>query len=302
MSRQSLRLAIIAAAATLDQAGVASPRVDAEELAAHLLGVSRTRLGMTPLVESTWLAGYDALVQQRAQRIPLQHLLGTVQFGRAELAVGPGVFIPRPETESLLAWALEAIRNRPVPVVVDLCAGSGAIALAISAARSDARVVAVERSPAALAYARRNITAHLARGGTSVELRGGDVTDQRLLTDLDGTVDLVTANPPYVPAGTPVEPEVSQHDPAEAVFGGADGLELIRPLISVAAGLLRPGGVLAMEHDDSHGETVPALLRARRVLTEVQDHQDLTGRPRFVTATRAAPAPRSNSGSPPGWS
>jgi len=286
MSRVALRSAILAASGTLDEAGVPSPSVDAEELAAHLLGVSRTRLGMTPLVESSWVQEYDALVAKRAERIPLQYLLGTVQFGRATVAVGPGVFIPRPETESLVVWALDAIAGRENPVVIDLCTGSGAIALALSAARPDARVIAVERSPAALAWARRNIGEHVGRGGRLVELRGGDITDQRLLADLDGTADLVTANPPYVPDGTQVEPEVARFDPPEAVFGGADGLALIRPLISIAAGLLQVGGRLAIEHDDTHGETVPALLRARRVLTDVVEHPDLTGRPRFVTATR----------------
>ncbi|HEY5116025.1 MAG TPA: peptide chain release factor N(5)-glutamine methyltransferase [Nakamurella sp.] len=286
MSRQSLRSAILAATATLDEAGVPSPGVDAEELAAHLLGVSRTRLGMTPLVESSWLEGYRSLVARRAERVPLQHIVGSVQFGRAHLVVGPGVFVPRPETESLVVWALDVIAGVTAPLVVDLCAGSGAIALAISAARPDARVIAVERSPSALAFARRNIVQHIDSGGTRVELRGGDVTDQRLLADLDGTADLVLANPPYVPDGTPVEPEVANFDPPEAVFGGPDGLTVIKPLISVAAGLLKVGGALAIEHDDTQGETVPDLLRARRVLTDVVDHQDLAGRPRFVTATR----------------
>lgn len=286
MSRESLRSAILAATATLDAAGVPSPGVDAEELAGHLLGVPRTKLGMTPLVESSWLDGYRALVAQRAERIPLQYLLGSVQFGRARLEVGPGVFIPRPETESLLEWALASLSGLAAPVVVDLCTGTGAIALAIAAARPDARVVAVERSPAALAWARRNIGRHIGAGGTPVELRGGDIFDPRLLADLDATADLVTANPPYVPDGTAVAPEVSEYDPPEAVFGGPDGLSVIKPLISVAAGLLKVGGVLAIEHDDTQGESVPALLRVRRVVTDVVEHHDLTDRPRFVTATR----------------
>ncbi|WP_420120386.1 peptide chain release factor N(5)-glutamine methyltransferase [Nakamurella sp.] len=286
MSRHSLRAAILDAARTLEAAGVASPDVDAQELAAHLLGVQRTRLGLTPLVEDGFLADYRALVDRRAQRIPLQHLMGTVQFGRATLAVGPGVFVPRPETESLLAWAVHAIADRDRPVVVDLCTGSGALALAIAAERPDARVIGVERSATALAWARRNAVAQAGAGRTAVELRGGDVFDERLLADLDGTADLVTANPPYVPDGTEVAPEVADHDPPEAVFAGPDGLAVIRPLLSVAAALLRIGGSLAIEHDDTQGESVPALLRSRRVLTDVEDHQDLTGRPRFVTATR----------------
>ncbi len=286
MTRHSLRAAILDAATSLDAAGVPTPDVDAQELAAHLLGVPRTRLGLTPLVDEEYLREYRALVEQRARRIPLQHLIGSVRFGRATVAVGPGVFVPRPETESLLAWALPAIADVTRPLVVDLCTGSGALALAIAAQRPDARVIGVERSPAALAWARRNALAQAGPGRAGVELRGGDIFDDRLLTDLDGTVDLVTANPPYVPEGTPVEPEVADHDPAEAVFAGPDGLAVIRPLISVAAGLLKIGGRLAVEHDERHGESVPALLRARRVLTDVREHTDLAGRPRFVTATR----------------
>ena len=286
MSRESLRAAIVAASATLDAAGVPSPGVDAEELAAFLMGVPRTRLGMTPLVESSWVADYRDLVARRAERIPLQHLLGEVQIGRARIMVGPGVFIPRPETESMVGWSIDAIASIRNPVVIDLCAGSGAIALAIAQARPDALMVAVERSPSALAWARRNIEEHVAAGGSPVELRGGDFADERLLLDLDATADLVTANPPYGPDGTAVEPEVGRHDPPEAVFAGPDGLAVIRPLISVVAGLLKVGGVLAIEHDDGQGESVPALLAARRVLADVQDHDDLTGRPRFVTARR----------------
>ena len=150
-----------------------------------------------------------------------------MQIGRARITVGPGVFIPRPETESLVEWSIEAIAAVRNPVVVDLCTGSGAIALAISAGRPDARVVAVERAPSALAWARRNIVAHVDAGGTRVELRGGDVLDERLLLDLDGRVDLVTANPPYVPDGTAVDRRSADHDPPEAVFGGPDGLAVI---------------------------------------------------------------------------
>jgi len=284
--RQSLRVAILAATERLAAAGVPSPQVDAEELAAHLLGVGRTRLGLYPLVDDPVLDAYRELVDRRVPREPLQYLIGAATVGAVTVQVGPGVFIPRPETEVLVERALAAITDTPSPVVVDLCAGSGVIALAIAAARPDATVHAVERSPGALAWARRNADLHAAAGSTPILLRGGDITDERLLADLDGTADLVTANPPYVPDGTPVEPEVSEYDPAEAVFAGPDGLDLIRPLISVAAGLLRPGGFLAIEHDASQGESVPALLAARRVLGDVTDHVDLAGRPRVVTARR----------------
>lgn len=284
--RQSLRVAIMAATEQLAQAGVPSPKVDAEELAAHLLGVSRTRLGLHPLLDAEQFAAYRDLIARREGRVPLQYLTGTAALGVVTVRVGPGVFIPRPETEVLVEAALDAIADVPDPVVVDLCTGSGAIALAIALARPDAIVHAVERSPGALAWARRNADLHAAAGHTPIDLRGGDFTDERLIADLDGTADLVTANPPYVPDSTPVEPEVSDHDPAEAVFAGADGLDVIRPLITTAAGLLKPGGFLAIEHDASQGESAPALLSVRRVLADVQDHLDLAGRPRFVTARR----------------
>lgn len=288
MARESLRVAIKAATERLTTAGVPSPQVDAEELAAWSLGIQRTRLGLHPLVESEWVGDYRRLIGRREQRVPLQYIVGAVRIGRATVQVGPGVFIPRPETELLVDWALTAIRDVRSPVVVDLCAGTGAIALAIAADRPDARVIAVEKAPGALAWARRNLELHLESGGSAVELRGGDLTDPRLLFDLDGIVDLVTANPPYVPAGTWVEPEVADYDPPEAVFAGSDGLSVIRPLISVAAAMLKVGGALAIEHDDTHGDSAPALLRARRVLGDVADHRDLAGRPRFVTARRVS--------------
>ncbi|MET3803425.1 release factor glutamine methyltransferase [Nakamurella sp. UYEF19] len=286
MARESLRVQIMAAAQRLTDAGVPSPQFDAEELAAHLLGIGRTKLGLQPLVEPEWVETYEALIARRVARVPLQHLTGEAYLGRTTVQVGPGVFIPRPETEVLLEWALDAIKDIEAPVVIDLCSGSGAIALAIAQARPDARVHAVERAVGALAWARRNAELHRDAGGTPIDLRGGDITDERLLTDLEGTADLVTANPPYVPAGTVVDPEVGEHDPAEAVFAGPDGLDLIKPLISICAGLLKPGGFLAIEHDDTQGESVPGLLSSRRVLADVVDHQDLTGRPRFVTARR----------------
>lgn len=288
MSRVSLRLEIMAAAERLEQAGVGSPRFDAEEMAAYLLDVPRARLGMAPLVEAEWVDRFTALVDRRVAREPLQHIIGTAVLGPTEVRVGPGVFVPRPETEVLLEWALKAIADIPSPVVVDLCTGSGAIALAIAQARPDARVIGVERADGALAWARRNAEQHSDAGGTPVDLRGGDILDERLLLDLEGKADLVTANPPYVPEGTEVDPEVGEHDPPEAVFSGKDGLDLIRPLITVAATLLKVGGVLAVEHDDTHGESVPALLSARRVLDDVQDHRDLNDRPRFATARRVA--------------
>jgi release factor glutamine methyltransferase len=286
MNRQPIRLAIAEAERMLTAAGVDSPRVDAEYLAAHVLGVERSKLPLIPLVDQQVLETLHKLVRKRAERVPLQHILGWSPMGAITVDVGPGVFIPRPETEFMLAWALPKIASVPRPVIVDLCTGSGVLALAAANARPDAVVHAVERDVDALAWARHNSDARVQQGDTPIRLHSGDVTDPGLLVDLDGGVDLVLCNPPYVPEGTPVQPEVADRDPHAAVFGGADGLDVIRPVVTMAARLLRPGGWVAIEHDDSHGESVPALLSARRVLTDAADHQDLAGRPRFATARR----------------
>lgn len=290
MSRQPLRLAIIDAAATLERAGVPSPRVDAELLAAHLLGVERGRLGLVPLVDPSVIDDYRALVDRRAERIPLQHITGTTSMGNITLEVGPGVFVPRPETELLLAWALAQLEASGVraPVVLDLCTGSGALALALAHARPDAAVYAVEREAQALAWARRNADRRRDAGDTPVRLVQGDVTDRGLFTELEGGVDLVVSNPPYIPEGAVLDPEVADHDPHSALFGGDDGLSVIKPMINNVARWLRIGGTVGVEHDDSNGTQVADLFRARRVFDHVAEHPDLAGRPRFVVAQRVA--------------
>jgi release factor glutamine methyltransferase len=265
------------ATSDLAAAGVESPRVDAELIAAAVLGVGRGRLALIESMREDESDRFADLVGRRARRIPLQHLLGTAAFRHLDLAVGEGVFIPRPETELLAGWGVSQVKDGDV--VVDLCSGSGAVALAVADEARPGRVLAVERSPSALAYLRRN-----ARG--SVEVVAGDVTDPDLLRELDGRVDVVLCNPPYVPAGTPVPEEVSGHDPAEAVFGGDDGLAVIRPVIALAARLLRPGGVAGVEHDDTHTAAVPELFRADGRFDDVRDHDDLAGRPRYATARR----------------
>lgn len=285
--RQPLRLAILEAERVLADAGVASPRVDAELIAAHVLGVERGRLPMVPLVDPPVVDAIGQLVGQRAKHVPLQHLTGWAAMGEITVGVGPGVFVPRPETELLLEWGLAAVRSVGSPVVVDLCTGSGALALAVAHARPDAVVHAVELDGVALAWARQNAEVRAQAGDTAIRLYAGDVTDPGLFADLDGTVHLVLCNPPYVPEGTAVPPEVADHDPTAAVFAGTDGLAVIRPVVALAARLLTIGGSVAIEHDDTHGSSVPGLLAARRVLTEVTDHDDLTGRPRFATAVRA---------------
>lgn len=278
-----LRASIDAAVTVLSQAGVPSPRVDAELLAAHLLGVARGRLPLIGSLSSEQYRGFVALVRARASRVPLQHLTGRAPFGDLELAVGPGVFVPRFETELLVRWGLSAVQRQD-PLIVDLCSGSGAIALAVATALPRSSVYAVERSPGALPWLRRNVAAIAQR----VRVVAGDVTDPAVLSEVDGTVDLVLCNPPYVPEGASVDMEVSAHDPHDAVFGGADGLALIPAIVHRAAALLHPGGWLGIEHDDSHGHAVPEIMRRGGVFTDVSDHTDLAGRPRFATARRLA--------------
>jgi release factor glutamine methyltransferase len=186
----------------------------------------------------------------------------------------------------LLEWGLELLRGREYPVVVDLCTGSGALALAMAHEVPEAVVYAVDIDPHALAWARHNADLRVEAGDTPIRLYSGDIADSTMFAELDGLVDLVLCNPPYVPEGTVVPPEVAEHDPHRAVFAAESGLAVIRHALSAAARLLKPGGGMAIEHDDTHGAAVPAIVRARRVLTDVQDHLDLTGRPRFVTARR----------------
>ncbi len=275
-----LRREIEHAASTLAEAGVGSPRADAEELAAYVAGTTRGRLAVLDDVDDEFCSRYTDLVAARSQRIPLQHIVGTAVLGPVTVHVGPGVFIPRPETEGLLEWA-SAQPLPPNPVIVDLCTGSGALALALSKFWPDARIVAVDDSRDALDYARRNVA------GTPVELLQADVTESAFLRQLDGQVDLLVANPPYIPDGAAMEPEVAQHDPPHALFGGPDGMSVINAVVEVAGRLLRAGGRCAVEHDDTTSDaTVEAFTVAQRFV-DVTANRDLAGRPRFVTAVRA---------------
>ncbi|ACZ31473.1 modification methylase, HemK family [Xylanimonas cellulosilytica DSM 15894] len=273
----------------LERAGVGAPRVDAEVLLGFVLGVSRGALGSLLVLDRELpdgaAAAFDALVERRARREPLQHLTGVAPFRHVELAVGPGVFVPRPETEQVAQVAIDEARRvvdeRGSAVVVDLCTGSGAIALAVATEVPGARVHAVELDAAAHAWAARNLA------GSGVTLVKGDA--RTTLRELDGAVDVVVSNPPYVPPdAVPRDPEVAEHDPAVALYGlGADGLEVPRGITAAAARLLRPGGLYVMEHAEVQDAAARAMVDATGLYAPATTADDLTGRPRMVVARRA---------------
>ena len=278
--------ALTAAVQHLRLGGVPSPRVDAELLLAHVLGVPRGRAQVLALtgapLPAAVAAAYRGLVLRRGAREPLQHLTGVAGFRGLELAVGAGVFVPRPETEVLAQHAIDALGDGPARAV-DLGTGSGAIALSLAVERPGTEVVGVERDPAALAWARRNAERIGARNARIVE---GDLADG--VPEWDGTVDVVVSNPPYVPDGmVPRDVEVQRFDPALALYGGPDGLDPMRAVVRVASRLLRPGGLLAVEHGESQGAEVRALLPAD-AWSGAATHPDLTGRDRVTTARSGA--------------
>ncbi|MBJ3806170.1 peptide chain release factor N(5)-glutamine methyltransferase [Streptomyces flavofungini] len=267
----------------LADAGVPSPRNDAEELAAFVHGVKRGELHTVK--DADFDARYWETIARREAREPLQHITGRAFFRYLELQVGPGVFVPRPETESVVGWAIDAVRAMDVvePLIVDLCTGSGAIALAMAQEVPRSRVHAVELSADALAWTRKNVE------GSRVDLRQGDARDA--FPELDGQVDLVISNPPYIPLTEweYVAPEARDHDPELALFSGEDGLDLIRGIERTAHRLLRPGGVVVVEHADTQGGQVPWIFTEERGWADAADHPDLNNRPRFATARKALP-------------
>lgn len=232
------------------------------------------------------LAQVEALVRRREQREPIEYITGTALFGGIEIAVGPGVFIPRRHTEPLLTWALDQLRGHDRPVVVDLCAGSGAVGLAIAHQRPDAEVHVVEAGPVAIGWLKKNQQLRESCGDTAVQLHHRDVAWP--IPGMPGaSVDLVVANPPFVPSGRGLPSEWQEHQPHEALFGGDDGLHVVHAVIDRAIELLVQGGSLAIEHDDDQGPRIAALLGADRKFDDICIRQDHRGDPRYTTAIRA---------------
>jgi release factor glutamine methyltransferase len=283
------------AASELREVGVSSAEQEARQLLAYAAGVELARLPLLDAVEDAQAAYFEVLIKKRARRIPLQHLTGRAHFRYLEVEVGPGVFVPRPETEVMTGWAIEQLRpmvyavaggeSRRLPVVVELGTGSGAVAKSIALELTGTRVHAVELSEEAAAYAARNLA------DTTVELHVQDMIGA--LPELSGSVDLVIANPPYIPleAFESVLPEVRDYDPPLALFSGDDGLDAIKVVAAEAARLLRPAGLLCVEHADVQGESAQQVLVEHGAFAGVRDHLDLNGRPRFVTAVRRSRYP-----------
>jgi release factor glutamine methyltransferase len=283
---------IAIATARLAEAGVESPRTDAELIAARLHGVSRGELHLVPD------AGFDPRfwdeVARREAREPLQHITGVAYFRYLELAVGSGVFVPRQETEVMTGWAIDRLAAMDVaePVVADLGTGSGAIALSIAQEVPRAVVHAVEADPLARQWAERNIasvaTASPHTAGRVI-LHAGDFAS--VLQEFDGQLDLVVSNPPYIPVGAWVPPEVGEYDPATALWGGTDGLDAVRVVEATGRRLLRPGGLLAVEHGAQQGAAVYWVFAEENGWRDTRNNADLAGRDRFVTTARAWGAP-----------
>jgi release factor glutamine methyltransferase len=276
---------IAVATVRLAEAGVDSPRADAELIAAHVHGVRRGELRQ--VADGEFDPRFWNEIARREAHEPLQHITGFAYFRYLELEVGPGVFVPRPETEVMTGWAISRLHEMDVaePLVADLGAGSAAIALAIAQEVPRARVHAVEADPLARQWAQRNIARCAASAPHTkdrVTLHAGDFASA--LQAFSGDLDLVISNPPYIPVGAALPPEVAEYDPAGALWGGADGLDAVRVIESAARELLRPDGLVAVEHGAPQGAAVYWIFAEERGWRDTRNHKDLAGRDRFVTA------------------
>jgi release factor glutamine methyltransferase len=315
--RVTVRDMLVDAERRLSAVGISSPPVDAAEIMAFALGTTRNRLFLQDEVTPEQRVHIEQLLTRRISRTPLQHLLGSTGFRHIEVEVGPGVFIPRPETELVTEAAIRELAVQPVGerIAVDLCAGSGAIAISLGLEVEGSRIHAVELSDDAIGWTRRNVDAYQARlsaVGSGVDVIHDDVAvvadHGHSLSRLAGRVAVVIANPPYIPDHMiPREPEVRDHEPAMALYGGDDGLDVVRALLRTAAVLMRPGGLLVIEHADVQGlaagaRGVPGVVSAMtvdpllsglvnlpvgaKVFRSVTDRIDLNGLPRFTLARR----------------
>lgn len=275
----------------LSRGGIESAAAEAATILSQALGTSRAALSFVDVPADRAQRARTWARRRADTHEPLQYILGTAVSGRLDMAVGPGVFIPRPETELLIDWAL---RTMPAPcggadaasVVIDLCSGSGTIALEVAHALPGAQVYAVEADTQALGWLQRNAAARAEAGDTPVTVCAADATDDALLRELDGRTSAVLTNPPYVPSGAELPAEVADHEPGIALFAGPQGTDVIERLVPVAARLLADGGIFACEHDDSNGAAVTEILGRHGGFGRVNQHRDLADRPRFVTAVR----------------
>jgi release factor glutamine methyltransferase len=278
--------------AVLERSGIVDPRVDTEILVAFVLGASRGQVQAMSMTDAT-LGVEDAVaiteaIERRAAREPLQHILGVAWFRNLELEVGPGVFVPRPETEFVAGLAIDSLRSIVIdprredgPIAVDLGTGSGAIALSLATEVPHAQVVAVENSSAAFVWTKQNFRRV---GADNARLVFIDLVDA--VPELDGTVSVVVSNPPYIPASAiPRDPEVRLFDPEHALYGGSDGLDVVRQVSRTGLRLLHAGGVLVLEHGELQGAAIRELLQADGWHAS-STHRDLTGRDRATTALR----------------
>jgi release factor glutamine methyltransferase len=273
-------------ASKLKEAGVTSAIVDAELIACYCLGISRSELALMVATNQefpkNYLDNFQLALARRVARQPLQHITGTAPFRHLELKVGPGVFTPRPETEQVVGFAMEKLANLQSPLIVDLCSGSGAIAISLATEVLGSKVFAVEKSEEAFVYLLGNAASY---GLSENSLRNEDL--QNSLTELDGQVDLVISNPPYIPNDAiPIDLEVQLHEPSMSLYGGVDGLDVIRQISIRAKKLLKSGGLLVLEHADSQSSAIGKLLLAGGWL-EIETRADLAGKERMISAINA---------------
>jgi len=304
----TIRDVLVDAQRRLSNAGIDSAAAESAELLAHVLGVPKGRLFMQDSVEEDDRISFERLLAKRLNRIPFQHITGKAAFRRIELDVGPGVFIPRPESELVAEAAIRFLNHCEKPIAVDLCTGSGAIAISLAMEVPGTQVVGIELSPDAYPWLERNIQRFDSE--IPIEVHQIDATDceAEVFVRLSGKCDVVTCNPPYIPAEMiPRDPEVRVHEPAMALYGGADGLDVVRGIAKTAAMLLKSGGLLVVEHADVQGPaagemSVVNVLRSAALdpelathipgfpgdllYTAVSDRQDFNQRPRFTVATR----------------